>query len=75
MKFDLSIVIPGIRTPNWVNLYESTKKACKKYKWEIIFISPFDLPDELKDKDYVLLVKSLGVCRLVSPSAIAIYSS
>ena len=60
MKFDLSIVIPGIRTPNWVNPYESAEKACKKYRWEMIFISPFDLPDGLKDKDNVLLVKSLG---------------
>ena len=51
MKFDLSIVIPGIRTPNWASLYESAEKACKKYTWEMIFISPFDLPEELKEKD------------------------
>tara|TARA_Y100000310_G_scaffold345003_1_gene461106 strand:- start:2326 stop:3156 length:831 start_codon:yes stop_codon:yes gene_type:complete len=60
MSYDVSIVIPGFRTPNWINVYNSAAKACKRYNWEIVFIAPFDLPEELKDKGNVTLVKSLG---------------
>ena len=60
MNYDISIVIPGIRTPNWKALYDSVGRACKRYTWEIVFISPFDLPKELQNEDNITLVKSLG---------------
>ena len=58
--YDISLLIPAIRTPNWKTLYDSVFLACKKYKWQIIFVSPFDLPEELRDKENIKLIKSLG---------------
>ena len=60
MKYDLSLLIPAIRTPNWPALYESIGHACKKYSWQLVLVSPFDLPEELQDKENIKLVKSLG---------------
>lgn len=59
--YDLSILIPAIRTPNWKNVVESLlKHACKKYTTEIVFVSPFDLPDELKGLKNIRVIKSLA---------------
>lgn len=58
--YDLSILIPGIRTNRWKELYDSIKLACKRYSWELVFVSPFDLPEELKNIDNVVLVKDNG---------------
>jgi hypothetical protein len=60
MKYDLSIFIPAFRTPRWAELYESAKKACKRYSWEVVFIGPFEPPEELKDKENVLFIKDYG---------------
>ena len=60
MKYDLSIFIPAFRTPLWTKVYESAKKACKRYNWEMVFIGPFDPPEELRDKENVLYVKDYG---------------
>ena len=60
MTLKLSLIIPGIRTNNWLNLYNSVFNACKKFSWEIVFISPFNLPEELKDKTNITLVKDFG---------------
>ena len=57
---DISIVIPAIRQPKWFNLYQSIVKSCKKYEWELILISPFDLPEELKEYKNIKLVKDYG---------------
>ena len=57
MKYQLSVICPGIRTKNWLRLYNSVNDAFK-YSWEIIFISPYELPEELKDKDNIQWIKS-----------------
>lgn len=38
---DLSFITPSIRTHLWDEYYASIEKACKKYTWEVVFISPF----------------------------------
>ncbi len=43
---DLTVIVPGIRVKNWKRLYESVTKAFSG-SWEIIFISPYNLPKEL----------------------------
>lgn len=58
--YDLSIVVSGIRTNRWKELYDSVFTASKRHTWEIVFISPFDLPEELKDKENITLVKDNG---------------
>lgn len=57
MKYQLTVICPGIRTKNWLRLYESISNAFK-YSWEIIFISPYNLPEELKDKDNIQWIQS-----------------
>ena len=61
---DLSIVIPAIRPDRWVNVYESAKLSCTRYSFEIIFIGPYDPPDELKDNPQIKYIKDYGTsCR------------
>ena len=60
MKYDLTIFIPGFRAPNWPNVYKSAEKACKRYNWEMVFVGPFEPPEELKEKENVLFVKDYG---------------
>ena len=59
-ELDITFLIPGIRTTRWKRLYDSLHLACKNYKWELLLISPFDLPLELQDKDDVRLIKDRG---------------
>ena len=60
MKYDLTIYIPGFRTPNWLGVYESAKQACKRYNWEMVFVGPFEPPEELKNKENILFIKDYG---------------
>ena len=55
---DLSICLPAIRPSYWERLYDSFVTACTKYTFEVVFVSPYDLPEPLKDKDNVKHVKS-----------------
>lgn len=57
MIYDLSVLVPGIRTGNWKRLYDSVEKSFSG-NWEIIFIGPYDLPEELKNKENVVYVQS-----------------
>ncbi len=58
--FDITIFMPGIRPNNWKNIYDSLGLACKRYKWQLLFASPFNLPDELLKYDNVSLVIDRG---------------
>jgi hypothetical protein len=40
-KYDLSVIIPGIRHQNWEGLLDSLAQACTKYSYEVLFIGPF----------------------------------
>ena len=55
---DLSICLPAIRPSYWGRLYNSFISACAQYTFEVVFVSPYDLPDSLKDKDNVKHLKS-----------------
>ena len=75
MKYDLSIFIPGFRAPNWPNVYESAKNACKRYNWEMVFVGPFEPPEELKYKKNVVFVKDYGtVTRCAQKGMLAVRS-
>ena len=56
-EYDLTILIPAFRAPLWETLYNSISQACKNYKWELLLVSPFDLPPELADKENISLIK------------------
>lgn len=62
----LSLCIASIRTPNLLKLYESAKKSCTEYSWEMIIVSPFDIPQELKDCYNVKFVRDYGCPTKVS---------
>jgi hypothetical protein len=53
----LSIIVPGIRTHLWQRFITSVDKSCKEMPHEVVFISPFDLP-ELQTTSEVKHIKS-----------------
>lgn len=55
----LSIITPAMRTHYWPRFLDSIKKSCTKFEYEVIFISPFDLPEILK-ADNILHLKSFS---------------
>lgn len=56
----LSVIVPGIRKENWNKLYNSIDAALfyGLYPWEMIIISPYELPDYLVGMSNVRLIKS-----------------
>lgn len=48
MKYDISLTMPAIRVNNWVEFYKSAKESCKHHSFELVLVSPFELPEELK---------------------------
>lgn len=56
-KYDLSICQPALRSDNWIPFYDSICKACTKYSWELVLVSPNDPPKELMDHDNVKFIK------------------
>ena len=57
--YKLSIICPGIRTENWETLYKSIEKATTE-TWELVFIGPYDLPENLKSKSNITFIKDFG---------------
>ena len=40
--------MPAIRTHQWLMMYGSLYNACRDHSWELVLVSPFDLPEEMK---------------------------
>lgn len=59
-KIDVSLLVPTIRIPNLPNFYKSLQKSCSKYSFEIVFISPFELPDTLKEYNNIKWIQDYG---------------
>jgi len=59
-KIDLSIIIPAIRTKEWFRLYRSVEQNCTKYNFEIIFVGPYNLPEELQQYTNVKYIRDWG---------------
>lgn len=57
---DLSVILPGIRPKNWANFYNTLSKSLTKRKFELIIISPYDLPSELQCYSNIRLIKDYG---------------
>lgn len=56
----LSIFLAGIRTSGWNALYESVSRSTALDDYELIIVSPYDLPPQLQGKSHVRLVKDAG---------------
>lgn len=59
MKYDLSVLVPGIRTKNWFHLYQSIAASTNRY-FEVIFVGPYALPQELVGFDNVKYIQDWG---------------
>ncbi len=53
----ISVIVPSIRTANLENLYNSICKATTQ-TFEMVVVSPYELPEVLKDKENVRLILS-----------------
>ena len=58
MQKDVSIILPSIRPKNLEKFFEATKLACKKGTFEIVVVSPYDLPDSLKKESRIKYLRS-----------------
>ena len=56
---DLSVLVPGIRTHNWITLYNSIPTSTTR-SWEMVFIGPYPPPPELSDKPNVQFIQDHG---------------
>jgi len=52
MKTKLSVILPGIRIHNWKKFYQSVSNSFSD-TFELIIVSPFELPEELKQFDNI----------------------
>lgn len=60
-KYDLTVLVPGIRTHNWLSLYDSIDKGLASDRtWEVIFIGPHPMPPEVADKKNVRFIEDWG---------------
>jgi len=59
-KFDLSVVIAGIRPQNWKAVYNSLLFSCKNYTFELIFVGPFKPPRGLIKDDTIKFIQDFG---------------
>jgi hypothetical protein len=58
---DVSIVMPGIRTYRWWDVYTQLGICCSEHSWELIIVTPSrDLPSEFKDVSNVKHVQDHG---------------
>jgi hypothetical protein len=55
----LSCILAGIRPGNWLRLYDSIASSFSG-EWELIIISPYDLPKDIKDRQNIKLIKDFG---------------
>ena len=56
----LSVMMPAIRPNNWLNLYNSIEESLGSTNFEIIFVTPYNLPIVLEGKKNIKLVRDWG---------------
>lgn len=59
MNKKLSVILPTIRKERLAKLYESFEKSFSG-EWELIIVSPYDLPEEMKEKTNILYIQDWG---------------
>lgn len=59
-KYDVSIVVPGIRTGAWRNLYESAVLACGSKSYEMVFVGPNKPDDKFLSNENVKFIEDFG---------------
>lgn len=59
MNFEMSLLMPGIRTHLWERVYEGLKSSTT-LDTEIVFVGPYDPPESLRDKPDVQFITDWG---------------
>lgn len=59
-KYELSMCLASIRPQYLKKVYETATLACKRYPWEMIVVSPFNLPIELEGLHNIKHIKEFG---------------
>ena len=59
MRTKLSVILPGIRKGHWSFFYDRLKMSLG-CSFELIIVSPYDLPEDLRDREDIKFVKDFG---------------
>jgi len=59
MNYDLSILMPAIRSERWFDLCRSVVQSTKR-KFELILVSPYKLPEKLEKAANIKYIKDFG---------------
>ncbi len=59
MNYDLSFVLPGIRTRKWTGFYNSILNSFSG-SFEVIFIGPYPIPEELRTNVDIRYIEDFG---------------
>jgi len=59
MKYKLSVLVPGIRSHLWRDLYDSIKISFSE-SWEMVIIGPFEPSEDLMNEGNVKYIKDFG---------------
>lgn len=62
VRLKLSIFLAGIRTSNWLNLYQSIPK-CTTHDYELVIVSPYndnEIPDFVHEKENIRHIRDRG---------------
>lgn len=60
MEYEISVLIPSIRPHLLEGVYNSIAKSSSMQSWELIIISPYPLPETIKDKQNVTYIYDAG---------------
>ncbi len=58
--YDISIVLPTIRTHLLEDLYKSICRSCDRHNFELICVGPFDIPASLSSHNNITYIKDYG---------------
>jgi len=58
--FDMSLLMPGIRTDLWERVYEGLQSSTTQLTTEVVFVGPYDLPESLREKPDVQFIRDWG---------------
>lgn len=58
--YDLTILLPGIRTDNWEQLFFSAQKSIGKYYFDLIAVGPYDPPAGLLQYENFKFIRDFG---------------
>jgi len=59
-KYEISIIIPGIRVSRWQDVYNSATRSCNGKSFEMIFVGPEEPSASFLTLENVIFVKDFG---------------